>query len=636
MTGKRYVATLRRTLRAPRDFVWALVADTNRWNRASGLAAGNYEWKLVDGARRYVGRAKELGQSLVWYEPPYEWSEGCFIEGERRFLEGPAQGGGLSVTLTDGAAGTTVVDATSWFAGDGALLKLLGPVVRRRNLAALGRYLDAIEATLARGLLDDATRADAEPAVVRARRTLMAGYDAIVSGVRTASDEGELHLRAQRLSRAGAVSDALVARLVTLLRERPDEELAQLRPFELARAWGADKREVLRLFLHATRAGLVDLRWQVNCPVCRVSASVAEGLAEVGKSVHCEACDVSYGVDFGRYVEAVFQANPAVRRTQTSVYCASSPAFRPHVLAQLRVPANAERTVPAGLPLGELHVRALGLALTADVELDAPPATLRIVVSADAVRVTAEGHAAPHGLTHLVLENRLADPATLLVERSGWSADAVLGSVVATFPDFLDLFATEAPATGVDLAISNLAVLFSDLTGSTALYERVGDARAFAIVEEHFRAMEKAVNAHGGAVVKTMGDAVMATFASPAEAVRAAIAMVAANDAQHGALGLGVKLGVHAGACLAVRANERLDFFGTTVNVAARLQAQAKAGELVVTEELAANPSVRALLEGRPRRPFEAALKGIAALQRLVGVSVTAPAPTLATPSAPA
>ena len=140
MTGKRYAATLRRTLRAPRDFVWALVADTNRWNRASGLAAGNYEWKLVDGRRQYVGRAKELGQSLVWYEPPYEWSEGYFIEGERRFLEGPAQGGGLSVTLADGAAGTTVVDATSWFAGDGALLKLLGPVVRRRNLAALGRY----------------------------------------------------------------------------------------------------------------------------------------------------------------------------------------------------------------------------------------------------------------------------------------------------------------------------------------------------------------------------------------------------------------------------------------------------------------------------------------------------------------
>jgi class 3 adenylate cyclase len=634
MAAKRYVAALRRTLRAPRDFAWALVADTNRWNRASGLAPGRYEWKLVDGRRQYVGSAKELGQTLVWYEPPYEWSEGHFIEGERRFLHGPATAGGLAVTLTDGDAGTTLVDAVSWFAGDGALLALLGPLIRRRNLAALGRYLDAIEASLARGLMEDGRAPlDAEPAVVRARRSLLAGYDVIVSGVRTASDPVELRRRADRLAREGSVDQALVERLVTLLADRPDEELAQIRPFELARAWNADKREVLRLFLHGTRAGLVDLRWQVNCPVCRVSATVADGLVGVGREVHCDACDVSYGVDFGRHVEAVFQSNPAVRRTQPAVYCASSPAFRPHVLAQLRVPAGEERIVPAGLPLGALHVRALGLSPTTDVELDAPPATLRIVLGADAIRVSAEGHAGPHGLTQVVLSNTLAAPATVLVERAGWSADAVLGSVVATFPDFLDLFATEAPATGVELAISNLAVLFSDLTGSTALYERLGDARAFAIVEAHFREMEKAVAAHGGAVVKTMGDAVMATFASPVDAVRAAIAMVAANDAQHADLGLGVKLGVHAGACLAVRANERLDFFGTTVNLAARLQAQAKAGELVVTEELAAHPGVRALLDGRPRRPFEAALKGIAVLQRLVGVFV-APSPTLATPSA--
>lgn len=645
MPAKRYVAALQRTLKAPRDLVWALVADTNRWNRAAGLAPGKYEWKVVDGRRQYVATAKELGQTFVWYEPPYQWSEGYFIEGERRFIHGPAQAGGLVLSLSDVEGGATRVDANTWFTGEGPVIAVLGPLIRRRNMVALGRYLDAITAALERTLVDDDDArkgSSAEPAVVRARRSLMAGYDAIVSGVRTASDGAELRHRGDKLARAGTVAPALVEQLVALLAERPDEELSQIRPFEIARVWGADKREVLRLFLHATRAGLVDLRWQVNCPVCRVSAAVATGLADVGKSIHCEACDVSYGVDFGRYVEAVFQANPAVRVTQTSVYCASSPAFRPHVLAQVRVPAGEERTVSAGLPLGELHVRALGLAPTADVELDAPPATFDIALSADAVRVSTSGHAAAHGTTQLVIRNSLAETVTVLVERAGWSADAVLGSVVATFPDFLDLFATEAPATGVDLAISNLAVLFSDLTGSTALYERVGDARAFAIVEEHFREMEKAVTEHHGAVVKTMGDAVMATFASPVDAVRAAIAMVVANDATHGSLGLGVKLGVHAGACLAVRANERLDFFGTTVNLAARLQAQAKAGELVVTEEAAAHPGVRPLLEGRPRRSFEAALKGIAALQKLVGVSVAsdaatgphAPAPAAAPPAA--
>jgi class 3 adenylate cyclase len=213
----------------------------------------------------------------------------------------------------------------------------------------------------------------------------------------------------------------------------------------------------------------------------------------------------------------------------------------------------------------------------------------------------------------------------ILVERAGWSADAVSGSVIASFPDFLDLFATEAPAAGVDLSIGNLALLFTDLTGSTAMYERIGDARAFAIVEEHFRAMEAIVTAHEGAVVKTMGDAVMASFASASQAVAAAIAMVRENDRLHGDVGLGVKIGVQAGPCLAVRANERLDFFGTTVNVAARLQAQAKAGGLVVTEELARTPGVAEQLDALPRVPFEATLKGIREAQKLLAIDLRDP-----------
>jgi class 3 adenylate cyclase len=83
-----------------------------------------------------------------------------------------------------------------------------------------------------------------------------------------------------------------------------------------------------------------------------------------------------------------------------------------------------------------------------------------------------------------------------------------------------------------------------------------------------------------------------------------------------------VKLGVCAGACLAVRANERLDFFGTTVNLAARLQARAKGGQLVVTAELAAHPRVQELLAGFSKAPFKAALKGIAAEQDLFAVDV--------------
>jgi len=428
--------------------------------------------------------------------------------------------------------------------------------------------------------------------------------------------EPVLRQRASLLREQG-VADDLADRLIALLRERPDEEVAQIRPFELARIWNLDRRQVLSAFLHATVAGLVDLRWQINCPVCRVSAGVVSTLEDVRGDVHCQACNIAYDVDFGNHVEAVFQANPAVRTVETAVYCASSPSFLPHVYAQVAVERKETREQAASLPPGPMHVRLLQSSHGSDVEITDARSVLEVTIHVDGIDVRVEpASGGEHGLIRVI--NRTGRPAVTMLERSGWAADAVLGSVVASLPEFLDLFATEAPASGVDLSIGHLALLFSDLTGSTALYERVGDARAFAIVEQHFRLMEGIVQRHDGAVIKTMGDAVMAS--SPASAVRAALEMVGANDAAHGDLGLGVKLGVHAGPCLAVRANERLDFFGTTVNVAARLQAQAEGGHLVLTEGLATDPQVVPLVADLPQRPFQTELKGIQAEQRLISV----------------
>ena len=107
-----------------------------------------------------------------------------------------------------------------------------------------------------------------EPAVLWARRALMDGYDEVTSGHRTECDHGTLNHRAAQLADVDVdpeVADAIVSHL----RDQPDEEVAQMRPFELARMWGLDRRAVLGGFLHATVAGLTDLKWQINCPVFR-------------------------------------------------------------------------------------------------------------------------------------------------------------------------------------------------------------------------------------------------------------------------------------------------------------------------------------------------------------------------------
>jgi len=611
--------TVERRFAAPRALVWALLADTHRSNRALGMPLPRYTWREVDGRRQRVAEANQGGVQMAWVEPPYEWIEGRFLMSRRLFLAGPASTGGLAVEVEDEPQGGCVARVTAFGDAKSWVLKLINPLVRAHLRRKLESYMAAVAEVVERPA-DAITRDVSQPPAVRAQALLGEAQSELASGQRTPVDAAELERRAARLATA-PVEARVVAHLVEALAQRPDEEVAQMRPFELARQWGEDRRRVLQAFLHGTQAGLVDLDWQINCPVCRVSAQVVHSLAEVGRDLHCEACNISYDVDFGANVEAVFRCNKAIRAVTPSVYCMASPALRPHVLAQLSVEPGGSRTLSLELEDGRLHLRTLGRQRASDLVDPEPPARIEVEIGPDAVTAHAHGRA-DGDPTELVLRSTLDEPAYLLVERGAWNSDAVLGSIVASLPDFVDLFATEAPAAGLELTIGRITLLFSDLTGSTALYERVGDARAYAVVQEHFRVMEQAIADHEGAVVKTMGDAVMASFATPHQAVAAAVQAVRETEARHGELGIGVKLGVHEGPCLAVRANDRLDFFGTTVNLAARLQGQAGPCELVVMRELAEIPAVEQRLEGAPRRGLVARLKGIAEERELVAVDL--------------
>jgi class 3 adenylate cyclase len=90
---------------------------------------------------------------------------------------------------------------------------------------------------------------------------------------------------------------------------------------------------------------------------------------------------------------------------------------------------------------------------------------------------------------------------------------------------FRDLFADAVLRPGDQVAIGRIAFLFTDIKGSSDLYNRVGDARAYGFVREHYAVLTRAVREHDGAVVKTIGDAVMAAFADPVNALDAALAI---------------------------------------------------------------------------------------------------------------
>ena len=163
------------------------------------------------------------------------------------------------------------------------------------------------------------------------------------------------------------------------------------------------------------------------------------------------------------------------------------------------------------------------------------------------------------------------------------------GSRLLATQTFLDLFPTETVMSAGGLAVKNVALMFTDIKGSTALYERIGDMKAFGLVRQHFGVLRDVIASNQGALVKTIGDAVMASFHDPVDAVRSAMDTVAAIQRFNDAAGedlITLKIGVHTGPCLAVTLNERLDYFGHTVNLAARVQGVAAANEICLTDQL--------------------------------------------------
>jgi class 3 adenylate cyclase len=215
----------------------------------------------------------------------------------------------------------------------------------------------------------------------------------------------------------------------------------------------------------------------------------------------------------------------------------------------------------------------------------------------------------------LTLENATENERLLILERMVWTDQATTAAEVITLQRFRDLFSREILRPGQEVSVGSLAVVFTDLRGSTRLYREIGDAPAFGRVMSHFDVLRQAIAAEDGALVKTIGDAVMAVFRSPLAALRAVLgAQHALASPSGGERPLHLKAGIHYGPSIAVTLNDRLDYFGATVNIAARLVGLSSGDDVVVSAAVRDDPEVAdwlSLTNGSLSvEPIQATLKG--------------------------
>ncbi len=442
-----------------------------------------------------------------------------------------------------------------------------------------------------------------------------------------------------------AVADA-IARLIE---HGQDPELNRINVLDFSRQNGFDEEQVISGFLHASRLGLFDLTWNVLCPGCSGVLDAHDTLKSLrSDDYHCGLCACGYEPSVDEQVEVAFTVSPKVRRIAAhdpntlplweyykQVFWSSGidldknsfDALTEEVaLDSLELPAGERAVLSLQLPPQFIIAFEPVTHSAHFIDVQGEPTKERQQLSL----VFNKSHPPTGSITmrpgplRLALDNQAGVRTLPTVFIAGDGLHAMLGrrrpfltaKRMLSNQTFRDVFKADNLDIDQRLKITSLTFLFTDLKGSTALYERVGDLAAFDLVRAHFRALLGIIASEKGAVVKTIGDAVMATFVKPEHAIVAGLRMRAAMDAlnvERGTDDLVVKIGIHEGPCLAVMLNERQDYFGQTVNIAARVQGLATSQSIHVTGGVVELPAVSALLKERAIKPIqkEAALRGI-------------------------
>ena len=449
-----------------------------------------------------------------------------------------------------------------------------------------------------------------------------------------------------------ALQSAQVDHLAAILRGPDDWACFRINPLAFAEDHGLTARQGIDLLLYATRAGLLEMRFNLICPGC---GSVEHQLSTMDKvpsrTWHCVVCQRELEADLDDRVEVSFSVEAGVRDLKLDVYESAAHYARFYFTGNL-IRSQELSAFFASLSLGLVTVSPGN---EASISIEARPGMVYRLLSLDnhsqtLLPVAAEGQGATQveisstsdSMSPAQVEVRAGRVAVRVVNRSSSRVGMVAMRVdkervieiamehphhfrsfltartLLNSQTFRDLFRVQTLDVNMRLRLRSLTLLFTDLKGSTELYDRTGDIRAYTFVREHFKVLADAVKRNNGALVKTMGDAIMASFDEPTDAAKAAVEMMRGMDTLNAGLkaegyDTGLKVGLHEGPALVVTSDERLDYFGQTVNVAARVQGLAQAGEIWLTPTVMDSPGVQGTLKesGWTGEEKQVALKGV-------------------------
>jgi class 3 adenylate cyclase len=435
-----------------------------------------------------------------------------------------------------------------------------------------------------------------------------------------------------------------------LIREGTDRDLCRVNVLDFASASAVDVENAIAAFLHASRLGLFDLSWTMICPGCAGVLDEGSTLKSFNRDIyHCSLCASGYDQPtLDDMVEVTFTVSPRIRKiaahdpdTLTVVEYfrqifwtsaidlpdALDDRFGEFTMETLELPPGEKALLSLQLPQEFVIVFDPVTHGTQFIDVKGEPTKER-----QSLTMVFNAHYAPTGTVEMrngPLRLTLENQSSRRILPGVWVANHALHETLnkrkpflaakrlLTNQTFRDIYRADTMDVGQRLKITSLTFIFTDLKGSTELYEKVGDLVAYDLVRHHFDILYEIVSSEGGAVVKTIGDAVMATFQTPDRALTAALRMRDAMqeiNTERGNEDLLLKIGIHEGPCLAVTSNDCQDYFGQTVNMAARVQGLAKTRSIFATKPIVDDAEASRVLREWGLHPVKqrAALRGIA------------------------
>ncbi|PID20853.1 hypothetical protein CSV61_12770 [Sporosarcina sp. P3] len=541
----------------PLNVTWELLANTNELNKFAGIFPVNFA-QFSEEEERIIrwADAKVLNiMSLKWKEHVCEWVQYSHYSLERQYIEGPFQSVFWTIRMAHISENVTKI----YLEGDFICKNLLGRI--------------ALQATVYPQL--------------RKMITYALEYER-AQGTRKPLGEKKIELESTSLTHAISLLKEsyprtdMIDALEYTIRTGSDDEVSEMQPYRWARIHQFDRFATVELFLFANAVGLLDYDWSMMCPNCRVPKGKTAALKQLTDKVHCELCGIDFELDFDRYVEMKFHVNAAIRKVDQNIYCINGPVETPHVLAQFRVAPGEHKIIDWPKFNEVLRCRVLKYNHIIDMANER--------VEKAEITYSAEGFLQREipNAKRFTIVNDTTKEIVVVFEKKDWDDDALTAREVTSLQLFRDLLGTEVLAPGLQIGVGHMSILFTDLKDSTRLYEEIGDAKAYSDVQKHFDYLSRCIREHRGTIVKTIGDSVMGAFTSEHDAFDAALAIQQGIGQLNKNLTqlVQIKVGFHTGSVIAVNANDLLDYFGSTVNKAARIQQQSVGGDLIIHRDV--------------------------------------------------